>query len=863
MRQLLSGKEWIVSHFLPGEAGAYTGVIDRIAQGELYGGEFIPALVPGDVQSDALDAGLIGDIHCGFEARKAEWTYQRDWVYVRRFVPQTTACRVVRLCFAGVDDACEVYLNGIWLGNHENAWEPFSFDVTDRLIAGAENSLIVVVKAAPEAQCQWGYTSKVRNLKARFAYGWDWCTRLVPLGIWKDVYLQYEQDMVIEDVHVLTEVDYERPSAAVQVRLQTKIHRKETEAQALFRLTHPDGKYEEISLPVNDRQISATFTVPEAQLWYPNGMGGQPLYTVTVILGEQWDRRELKIGLRHIAWERTQGAGEDALAYQPLINGKRVYLQGYNATPIRQLYGRVHREAYEKRTELVKRAGANYLRVWGGGLLEREEFYDLCDQKGILLMQELFQSSATGNNHPPRDEAYLQMILGAAASAVIQKRNHACLISWCGGNELCFRGDYMDARGNILQEGVEGAEGCRYDVSKHRWVPLDPAYPTLAAMQEVVQRLDPTRQWFHTSGSGPVTQNADLGFCGGGMHDVHGPWEVLDPVGQYTFYNALDMMIHHEFGCPGAASVQTLETIVPDRWLWPLDEKNPVVNYHGRMFAGTFRRLQDYFGTLADHRAYALASRFIQWEQTRYALEAHRRLGERCAGACLWHLGEPWPNVIENCVIDAYDQVKPAYYGQKKAFLPLHLAAFYDSVIHETSFEASFALFNTRETAFQGRMEAKVYASDGRVLAEYGCECGAEAWGMQAEVLRISLKELPEGLFFLRQTLWDRDGRMADEGYSVHSTRQVPYRELLSLPVCPIAANREEGKIRLKNNGTSVVCGLTLECDNASSVFFEDGCMLLLPGEEKVVSAEFADGKETSLFLSGFGVPYQILQTEQ
>ena len=118
MTQRLSGNDWLVSHFLPNEVDPATGWIQKISQGELYGGSFIPAVVPGDVQSDAFDAGLIDDINYGFDARKAEWTYQRDWVYVKHFTPECKAHSRILLCFESVDHTCEVYLNGEHLGSH-------------------------------------------------------------------------------------------------------------------------------------------------------------------------------------------------------------------------------------------------------------------------------------------------------------------------------------------------------------------------------------------------------------------------------------------------------------------------------------------------------------------------------------------------------------------------------------------------------------------------------------------------------------------------------------------------------------------------------------------------------------------------
>lgn len=806
------------------------------------------------MQSDAFDAGLIEDINYGFNARKAEWTYQRDWVYVKHFTPEYRDFSRITLCFESVDHACDVFLNGRYLGSHDGIWTPFRFDVTDQLLDG-DNVLAVLVRYAPQTECQWGSASAVRHLKPRFAYGWDWCTRLVPLGIPDDVCLRFEKSTVLTDLSVSTEVDCRAKHAVVHACAELKgslgfntVH---------FTLTHPDGTAQCLTVSGSGKELEAVFNIPNARLWYPNGMGEHPIYRLTATLNGDWDTRSINTGLRHIQWKRTEGACEDAIPYQPYINGRRVYLKGFNFTPVRQLYGRKLTAAYEKRIELVRRCNANYLRIWGGGLLEKEAFYDLCDANGILLMQELFQSSASNNNHPPRDAEYTEMLLAAVEAAVRKKRNHPSLICWCGGNELCLRGDYMDTRGNILKEGMEGREGYACDVRNLKWIPLDPEYPTLAAMRALVQTLDPQRMWLHTSGSGPVVQNAWLEHVGGDMHDVHGPWEVMAPTEFYTFYNAMDMMIHHEVGCPAVASVQTLEAISPRQYLWPLDENNPLVNYRGRMFAGTFGRTERFFGRLSDYKAYALASRFLQWEQYRYLLEAHRRRGLRCAGAALWHLGEPWPNIVDNCVIDGYDQVKPSYYGISAAFRPIHIAAKYDSVIHADTLQAQITLYNATTVPFRGSILLQLYTMDGKLLQEQLTPCAAEADTVVPTAAVFTQNALQDGLFYLRQTLLDQAGNKLDAGYSIHSTYDVPYAPLLTQPECEIAAHWEENTLILKNMDKAAASALTVECANDACAFFSDGCLLLLPGEEAKIRVDCRNPENLTLYLSGFGVPYR------
>ena len=856
MKQILSGNDWIVSHFLPDEVSAVFDYIPQLARGELYGGSFIPATVPGDVQSDALDAGLIEDINYGYNARAAEWTYNRDWAYNKRFTPRSEDCRRVMLCFDGVDYACEVYLNGKWLGNHEIPWIPFEFDVTDMLNYGEENSVQVIVKAAPHGECQWGATSDVRNLKPRFAYGWDWCTRLVPLGIWKDVYLRYDKAANIEDLHTTTVVDYENKCAKISAELT--MAGKEDGYSTEFTLTHPDRKAEKLSAEVTAGKAKVEFSVDNAELWWPNGMGDQPLYNVEATIGDNWDSASHRVGLYHITWTRTEGAGEDAMEYQPYVNGRRMYIQGYNWTPLRQLYCRPHTEAYEKRLAIAKASGANILRVWGAGLLERETFYNLCDEYGIIVMQELFQSSASKNNHPPRDEEYIDMLTKTARSAIVQKRNHPSLAIWCGGNELCMRGDYMDTKGNILIEGVEGKEGYPYDVGELDWVPLDAEYPTLVALREVVEELDPGKKWLHTSGSGPFVQNANMDFLGGKMHDVHGPWDILPPDEFYYMYNTLDMMLHAEFGCYSSASILALEKFVPEKFLWPLDENNPMANYHGRMFVGGKTRLIPYFGEVGDYKTYSTACRFMQWEQLRYSLEAHRRMDKRCAGAILWHFAEPWPNVNDNCTVDAYDQVKPAFYGEKAAFSPIHIAAKYDGVTHKGSFNAQFTLYNATTATVSGKITAEMFDLSGKKLAEKSASCSAGADSIVANALEVEFNNLPDGVFFIRQTLTDEGGKVLDQGYSIHSTKDVPYRDLLDQPECAIKAELCGDVLRIKNAGNVVASAVTVECDLESHVIFSDGCMMLLPGEEREIKLTYST-EFNSLYICGFGVPHQKL----
>lgn len=233
-------------------------------------------------------------------------------------------------------------------------------------------------------------------------------------------------------------------------------------------------------------------------------------------------------------------------------------------------------------------------------------------------------------------------------------------------------------------------------------------------------------------------------------------------------------------------------------------------------------------------------------------------MGKRSAGACLWHFAEPWPNCSDTCTVDVYEQIKPAFYGEKAAFSPVHIAAKYDGVIHKGSFKAEITLYNSTDKAFSGKITAQLFDLSGKLLREKSGLCSAAADTVVANALEVEMENLPDGNFFLRQTLFAENGDVITQGYSIHSTKDIPYEELLTQPVCPIQATLSGDTLTLKNLGSVVASGVTVECDLDHYVRFSDGCVMLLPGEEKTLKLTNSTDFET-LYISGFGVPYSKL----
>ena len=236
--------------------------------------------------------------------------------------------------------------------------------------------------------------------------------------------------------------------------------------------------------------------------------------------------------------------------YTFVVNGRKVYAKGWNWVPIDVLYGVPRPEKRARLLELARRAHVNLLRVWGGGLIETEAFYKLCDRYGILVWQELIQSSSVVDNHPPEDAEFAAMLITEAEQIIPRRRNHPSLAVWCGGNEL------MDWDSKPAGDGI----------------------PLLAALRDAVERLDPGRAWRPTSPSGPLFENSleNIARAPDALHAVHGPWEYQGLTEQYTLYNRGSSLFHSEFGVDGYTNERTIEAHITPANPWPATRDNPV-----------------------------------------------------------------------------------------------------------------------------------------------------------------------------------------------------------------------------------------------------------------------------------------------
>ena len=651
----------------------------------------VDAHVPGSIYNDLLQAGLISDPYYERNSLLCEWVANRFWSYMTTFtISKEYLGRRIRLILKGVDYHAHIFLNDQQIAEHKGMYAPCIVDIGKNIKPEEENSLTIVLENAPNEMGQLGYTSRTFTQKARFGYKWDFGTRLVNLGLYDIVYLDIADDL-LNDVNIrymgegILEVTSKNEYLCGKLSYMGELIAKETTYK-------------------NANSCKLTFKVENPHLWYPNGVkeNGQPLYDL--LLTTKDDEKNYRVGLRTIQYKKPECEDPSILPYVPVINGKEIYIKGVNMTPLDHMYGCVTRERYRKLLTLAKEANVNLIRVWGGGIIEKEDFYELCDELGIMVWQEFIQSSSGIDNIPSKRSEFLELCEKTARAVIPEKRNHVSLTFWSGGNEL------MDENG----------------------IPSTFEDTNLAMLKEIVEELNPDILMLPTSGSGP-TEWFDPD-CPSRNHDIHGAWKYEGVEEQYALYNRSTIILHSEFGVDGMSNMDALRTV-----LTPKNRKvttmadNMTWRHHGEWWDTYAYRERPLFGEIDKLDEFVKLSQFMQAEGLRYIIEAHRRRSESAApvrladgemyvysaqkniGAIVWQINEPWPNVSCTNMIDYYTNPKLAYYFYRDAEEPLHVSMRYDKLLWKAGENFEGKIFVNDDLA-EGYDQIKVRAYNGNYV---------------------------------------------------------------------------------------------------------------------------------------------------
>jgi beta-mannosidase len=486
-------------------------------------------------------------------------------------------------------------------------------------------------------------------MKPRYNYGWDWCPRFVPIGIWGELTLEYGDSLSFELTDVESELKEDNTTGRLSLAIDADGDVSSDEVELVAVLMDGNDQIACVSRFVTPGEHTLDFEPLSIEPWWPNMMGQAKVYElkVSAIKNDQtvWSQYR-NIGFKRIKWLPCQDAPAEAKPWICEVNGMTVFLQGVNWTPLDANYIDTPDEQYEEVISLYCDMGCNIFRVWGGGIIEKEVFYQLCDQNGILVWQDFPMSSSGIENYPPDDEAFISDLTVVAKSYIHRLKHHVSLLLWSGGNELTER----DKVGT----------------------PIDKNHPCIVAMRKVVEEYDASRRFVETSPSGPRFQAHPDDYGKGMHHDVHGPWGFDAKVirgldAWFRYWKDDDALFRSEVGMPGAANLETIKQY-DDGMVWPPEG---AYWFHTAAWWTQWKQFKPILQDKSEESGLPEYIRLTQEQQAKAYEVAAKRCKERfpqCGGFIIWMGHDSFPCPANNSVIDYARKIKPAYYALKDIF---------------------------------------------------------------------------------------------------------------------------------------------------------------------------------------------------
>lgn len=693
-------KKWTVQGFYPAPYDNI-GVMDEFISTNSVTPE-ITAAVPGSIYKDLTNAEIIADPFFGRNSMLCEWVENRWWRYSTRFssdIFNKPNSRKV-LCFDGVDNRAQVWLNGKKIASFEGANRPVEFDIT--ALIDKENILNVVIESEKTENGQFVKTSVLNTQKPRYYYKWDFSLRLVNIGIYRDVYIREYETARILNCKIADNLKGDKARLFAEATVYAL---KDSACDVEICLNDVNGTVKKTllktSLKAGENVVCSSVDVDAVKRWFPNGSGEPYCYEAVVTLkenGKTIDEYRTPYGFRTIRLLQNEGATARMKKFLFEVNGKPTYIKGFNFVPVDVMKGTQGNEKVDALLLKVKESGANLLRVWGGGYIEDEFFYEKCSEYGIMVWQDFLQSSSGADSMPNNDPEYLKKLRDVSETAIKSRRNYPCLAVWCGGNELRAADNFYPSDGDC---------------------------PNLKMLSDLVKTEDPDRIFYETT---PLGGNFGLDKESGTNQNVHGNYKYY--LGEYgifhnKFYNDSDSLFHGECGVDGLAALDTLKTVLPQEEQKVIDGKESFVWKHFETWWQTLERSEYFFGKISNLEDYVFASQFIQAEGIRYIIDCNRRRAFYNGGTILWQLNEPSPNVSCTSVIDYYLREKQAYNAVKKAFQPVYGCLKYEKLDFDKGEQIKFGVYFINETAAQRKLRVRVIADETEVLFDEERECSS------------------------------------------------------------------------------------------------------------------------------------------
>lgn len=622
--------------------------------------------VPGSVHTDLSGSHLPADLYFRDNAEQCQWIENCDWQYSRTFqlsnIPDAAT-----LVFEGLDTYADISLNGTFIASTDNMFISHSFDIKKLLRCG-ENKLTVyfhspVRRVADLPLCDGAFTrERMHTRRIQCTYGWDWVARFVTCGIWRDVYIDFTSGFHVKDVYVYTENIFEN---SAQIVIEASFGNYENGGFAEIEILDPEQNsiYRHRWFRKEDF-LKEYIDIPHARLWYPAGYGEQPLYTLII------NGQTVRFGIRTVSILQLQDQegsayynkclkikdtvsgkcydrNEEFTGFELRINNIPVFCKGANWVPCEPFPSAEQDEKITTLLTLAKKANVNMLRVWGGGIFEKQHFYNECDRLGLLVTQDFLMACGS---YPEQEASFTEHMKKEATFAALALRNHPSLVWWSGDNENAI-------------DGFDEAEDYHGRTAIH-----DGIYP-------VLNRLDPKRRFLLSSPCGGTpyasktcgtTHNTQ--YLGCSIFPYILETDMRDYKEHFAQYLARFIAEEPTMGAvclPSLLKMMTKEDIVSSDAMW---------NYHTKSNPGLpfslFDVLQQFagkvLGAFTDGKDRYFKLKYIQYEWIRISMENIRRNRGFVNGIVYWMWDDCWPAASGWSFVDYYCLPKASYYSFKR-----------------------------------------------------------------------------------------------------------------------------------------------------------------------------------------------------
>jgi beta-mannosidase len=648
--------------------------------------DWIPATVPGCVHTDLLAAGKIPDPFYRDNEKQVQWITEADWIYERSFdVPEVVLKNdFVLLRCEGLDTVATIEINGIEVGCADNMFRVWEFDVKSALRAGNNQiritfgSPLTYIKQREDSASNHWVRGRAWIRKEPCSFDWDWGPDLASCGIWRAIALETFNQARIADVLVLQHLAGNHATLEVRVKSEAPAQAP-LPLQAVVTVRHEGKIVAKTTTPLANGSGSGLLEIRHAKLWWPAGMGRQPLYDVRVELmdhaGNPVDNTTKRIGLRELKAVLPQG--DSPLHFE--VNGVPFFSKGANWIPCDSFTSRVTPQILRRYVADAAAVNINTLRFWGGGYYEDDALFDACDEMGICVWLDCkFACTA----YPAFDDQFMDNVRQEIRDNVIRLRHHPCIAVWCGNNEVSLLNEAKGWRNNAMSTSD-----------------YDKLFEDLIGGQ--VHEL--ASQATYVSGS-PA--------CG----DTH-YWAVWHGAKTFEAYRTVTGFMS-EFGYQSFPELKTIRAFTNEEDRTSV--VSPVMKWHQRSGAGgmdgnqeILNTIHHYFKPPRDFETTLWLSQILQGYGIKIGAEYWRQTMPKSMGCVFWQYNDIWPGMSWSSV-DYFGRWKALHYLARKFYSPVLVSG----LGNRKRGKLDIFVSNDSLEAKRGKLSWKATDVTGRALAE-------------------------------------------------------------------------------------------------------------------------------------------------